>query len=64
MGHQMERQKKSKKKYTMALNGRRLIIFHTTTNQKQAAETEGSMKGRYYKREEGGKHGTIPLGVL
>ena len=37
---------KNNMKYTMALNGRRLIILHTTTNQKQAAAMEGSMKGR------------------
>ena len=38
--------KKINMKNTTALNGRRLIILHTTTNQKQAAATEGSMKGR------------------
>ncbi len=30
----IEQQRKKKKKYTMALNGRRQINFHTTTNQK------------------------------
>ena len=30
----IEQQRKKKKKYTMALNSRRQINFHTTTNQK------------------------------
>jgi hypothetical protein len=30
----IEQQRKKKRKYTMALNGRRQINFHTTTNQK------------------------------
>ncbi len=46
MGHRKEWQKKFNMKNTTALNGRRLIILHTTTNQKQVAATEGSMKGR------------------
>ena len=36
-----------KKKYTMALNGRRPMNFHTTTNQKQAdAEEERRQRRR------------------
>jgi hypothetical protein len=31
--------------YTTALDGRQLANQHTTTNQKQAAATEGSMEG-------------------
>ena len=30
----IEQQRKKKKKYTMALNSRRQINYHTTTNQK------------------------------
>jgi hypothetical protein len=38
--------KKINRKNTIALNGRRLIILHATTNQKQAAALEGRMKER------------------
>ena len=35
----------------MALNGRQLEKKHTTTNQKQAASTEGTTEGRRDERE-------------
>ncbi len=44
------------------IDGRQLNISHTTTNQKQAAATEGTMKGRRDEREVRGKHDTIVLG--
>ena len=37
---------------------------YTTTNQKQVAMTEGSMKGRRNEREVRGKHNTIVLGGI
>ncbi len=47
----------------LAIEGCRLNILHTTTNQKQAVVTEGSMKGRRDKREVWGvEHDTIVLG--
>ncbi len=45
--------------WALGIDGRRLNILHTTTNQKQAATTEGTMKGRGEVR---GKHDTIVLG--
>ena len=45
--------------WALAINGHRLNILHTTTNQKQAAVTEGTMKGRGDEREARGKHHTI-----
>jgi len=58
----MERQKIEIKKYIVALDGRRLMIYYTTTTQKQAAATEGTMKGRHDEREARGKHDTIVFG--
>jgi hypothetical protein len=54
--------KNRNKKYIMALDGRRLKILHTTTNQKQAAATEGTMKERRDKPEARGKHDAIVFG--
>ncbi len=48
--------------WALAIDGRRLRILHTLTNQKQAAATEGTMKGRHDEREAGGKHDTIVFG--
>ena len=62
LGCRMERQKIEIKKYIVALDGRRLTIYYTTTNQKQAAATEGTMKGRHDEREARGKHDTIVFG--
>ena len=62
LGRRMERQKIEIKKYIVALDGRRLTIYYTTTNQKQAAATEGTMKGRRDEREARGKHDTIVFG--
>ena len=53
---------KQKKKYVLAIDGRQSNILHTTTNQKQATATEGSMEGRCNKWEVWGKHKTIVLG--
>ena len=52
------------KKYTVALDGRRLMIYYATTNQKQASTTKGGMKERCNEREAQGKHNTIVLGAL
>ena len=35
----------------VALDGHRSTMHHTTTNQKQAAATEGTMEGRHDERE-------------
>ena len=40
-----------KMKYVVALDGRQSTIKHITTNQKQAAATEGAMEGRRNERE-------------
>ena len=63
-GRQIDRQKTYNIKYTAALNGRRSMIIDTTTNQKLAASTEGSMEGRYDEREAQGKHNSVVLGAL
>ncbi len=55
LGRQMEASDKKNRH----IDGRRLKILHTTTNQKQAAATEGTMKGRRNEREAQGS--TIPL---
>jgi hypothetical protein len=59
----MERQKK-KYIYIVALDGRQLMIYYATTNQKQAFATEGGMKERCGEREAQGKHYAIVLGAL
>jgi hypothetical protein len=57
--------KKLKKlKYIVALDGRQLMIYYATTNQKQAFATEGGMKERCGEREVQGKHYAIVLGAL
>ena len=48
----------------MALDGRRLMMYYATTNQKQASTTEGGMKERCEEREVQGKHYVIILGAL
>ncbi len=48
--------------WALAIDGRRLNILHTTTNQKQVAATEGNMKGRHDKQKARGKHNTIVFG--
>ncbi len=40
-----EQQKNREMGWALAIDGRRLNILHTTTNQKQAAAMEGTMKG-------------------
>jgi hypothetical protein len=64
LGHQMEASNNKNREmgWALAVDGRRLNILHTTTNQKQAATTEGTMKGRRNEREARGKHDTIVLG--
>ena len=51
-------------KYTAALNGRWSMMVNTTTNQKLAAATKGSMEGRCDEREVRGKRKSIVLGAL
>jgi hypothetical protein len=58
----MEQQQKRKMGGALAIDGRQSNILHTTTNQKQATATEGSMEGRCNKWEVWGKHKTIVLG--
>ena len=53
-----------KKKYIVALDGRQLMIYYATTNQKQAFATEGGMKERCGERKAQGKHYAIVLGAL
>jgi hypothetical protein len=48
----------------VALDGRQLMIYYATTNQKQAFVTEGGMKERCDEREAQGKHYAIVLGAL
>jgi hypothetical protein len=50
--------------WALGVDGRRLKILHTTTNQKQAFVTEGGMKERCGEREAQGKHYAIVLGAL
>ncbi len=57
-----ECQKNREMGWALAIDGRLLKILHTTTNQKQAAATEGTMKGRRDKWEAQGKHYTIVFG--
>ncbi len=56
----MERQKK----YIVAIDGRQLMIYYATTNQKQAFAMEGGMKERCGEGEVQGKHYAIILGAL
>ena len=48
--------------WALAIDGHQLKNLHTTTNQKQVAATEGTMKGRCNEREARGKHDTIVFG--
>ena len=48
----------------MALDGRQLMIYYATTNQKQAFTMEGGMNERWDEREAQGKHYDIVLGAL
>ena len=57
-----ERQKNREMGWALAIDGRRSDILHTTTNQKQTAVTEWTMKGRHDEQEARGKHNTIVLG--
>ena len=61
-GCRIDRQINKRKKYALAIGGRRSNILHTTTNQKQVATTEGSMEGRCNEGEVRGKHNTIMSG--
>ena len=64
LGRRMEAsdEKNREMGWALGVDGRRLKILHTTTNQKQAAATEGTMKGRRDEREAQGKHDTIVFG--
>ncbi len=53
-----------KKKNIVALDGRRLMIYYATTNQKQAFVTEGGMKERCDECEAQGKHYAIVFGGI
>ncbi len=64
LGHRMERQKIKIKKYIVAFDGRRSMIYYATTNPTQAFATEGGMKERCDERQAQGKHYTIVLGAL
>jgi hypothetical protein len=57
-----KRQKNREMGWALAIDDRRLKILHTTTNQKQATATEGTMKGRRDEQEVRGKHDTIVFG--
>ncbi len=48
--------------WALTIDDQQSNILHTTTNQKQAAAMEGSMKGRRNERKARGKHNTIVLG--
>ena len=50
--------------YTVAFIGHQSANQNSTTNQKQAAVTEGSMEGRYEEWVAWGKRDTIILGAL
>ena len=50
--------------YMVAFMGCQLANRNTTTNQKQAAATEGSMEGIFDERDAWGKHDSIILGGL
>jgi hypothetical protein len=60
----LSHEKENNIRYTTALNGRRSMIFNAITNQKLVATMEGSMKGRFNKREEQGKRNSVVLGEL
>jgi hypothetical protein len=55
-------EKKREMGWALGVDGRRLKILHTTTNQKQTTVTEETMKGRRDEREARGKHDTIVFG--
>ncbi len=57
-----KQQKNREMGWALAIDGRRLNILHTTTNQKQVAAMEGTMRGRRDEREARGKQDTIVLG--
>ncbi len=50
--------------YMVAFIGHQSANQNTTTNQKQAAATEGSMEGIFDKRDTWEKHDVIILGAL
>ena len=50
-GVELSDKKKINMKYTTALDSRQSTTAHTTTNQKQAAASEGSMERRCDKRD-------------
>ncbi len=60
----MERRKNYKIQYMVAFIGRQSANQNTTTNQKQAAATEGSMEGIFDERDPWGKCDAIILGAL
>ncbi len=51
-------------KNIVALDGRRLMMYYATTNQKQASTTKGGMNERCDEPEAQGKHYDIVLGAF
>ena len=64
LGRQMERRKNYKIQYMVAFIGRQSANQNTTTNQKQATATEGSMEGMFNQWDALGKRDAIILGAL
>ena len=60
----MEDKKINNEKYIVAFGGLQAMNINTTTNQKQAAMTEGTTKARRDEQEAWGKQGTIVLMAL
>ena len=50
-GGEWNDEKIKNEKYVVAFGGLQAMIFNTTTNQKQASATEGTMEGRRDERE-------------
>jgi hypothetical protein len=50
--------------WALAIDGRRLKILHTTTNQKQAAVMEGTMKGRHDELEVKNKNKIVEFTIF
>ena len=66
LGRQMEASNKKNREmgWALGVDGRQLMIYYATTNQKQAFATEGGMKERCGEHKAQGKHYAIVLGAL
>jgi hypothetical protein len=62
LGRRIE-QRIKKLKYSVALDGRRLMIYYATTNQNRASTMKGGMKERCDEQEARGKHNVIFWGA-